>query len=952
MPERAPEADAVPLNGVLPQAFYDLRDGSHELPRYQEQYYHPLGRNAAVDAVLADPLYLPVYGRRVSQALRDAAVTGDCHSVLTAALIGGGYPAGVITTADPQPIPGLADAIGEQTAAVVEAVWAEFLTAYALAEQALAPLSDDDRAWLLEHPDAWFFGEEGEQHGAEMSFFTTDTAVHLRIFRMAAEIDLAQLAEAQRHLAVAIDLCSDHADALRRIDEPFSYEHSGITLLIAGPDDDRHTDAFDLLIDVGGDDIYENNAGGTAGDRPAALLVDLDGDDRYEGTFASQGAGILGVGALADLRGADRYEATHFAQGAAYFGSGMLVDLEGDDSYRAHRFAQGAAAFGSSLLWDNAGNDSYMADGMAQAASTTLGIAFLVESWGDDDYTCGGPREEFWSTRVGIGQGGASGVRDYPWKETPSFYGGVGFLDDAQGNDTCYVPVFGLGGAYVFGLGVHINTGGDDQFIGKSDTLGATIHLAAGLFIKDGGDDIYDAGWGSIGVGGDRGVGIFIDTGGDDSYRTVGHSIGTSRKPKAVGLFVDVAGNDRYDFSGESCAHMIRPSDPENWSHCLFMDLGGTDEYPEDYDGLGRSNNRTWRFADTGVGVDARNAGMGAAFTADALFGALPQSPRAGVLFDPINGTVENITHRPLITRAWPAFTSPVDDGEEEQRIAELTPRTTLPIDDWIAEIPATSYDRRRQLYEMLDLARFTNAGPNDPNALVVLLAAPANAPADQLAFAGLWCELDESPGATRCVGPMLMLDQIHSPYARRIIIRMIGVIAQDEAEVILIDRLHHDDDAACRRAAAKYLGKLGTTEALTALTRAAADASPMVRVSACQGLRDSTADGALEAVVPLLDDENLYVHRAAAVTAVSLGFKPAVDVLLESMKTPTLDTGENYGHNLYATLSSYLGPELLDELGLDLDTWKSWWDVNREAFDLDAALRAKAARDEDKEGE
>ena len=59
-----------------------------------------------------------------------------------------------------------------------------------------------------------------------------------------------------------------------------------------------------------------------------------------------------------------------------------------------------------------------------------------------------------------------------------------------------------------------------------------------------------------------------------------------------------------------------------------------------------------------------------------------------------------------------------------------------------------------------------------------------------------------------------------------------------------------------------------------------------------------------------------------------------------------TLDTGENYGNNLYATLAGYLGPELKDELALDLARWQAWWEANRETFDLAAALARKAERE------
>jgi hypothetical protein len=97
--------------------------------------------------------------------------------------------------------------------------------------------------------------------------------------------------------------------------------------------------------------------------------------------------------------------------------------------------------------------------------------------------------------------------------------------------------------------------------------------------------------------------------------------------------------------------------------------------------------------------------------------------------------------------------------------------------------------------------------------------------------------------------------------------------------------------------------------------------------------------------VQPLLTDADLYVRRRAAITAISLGAKEGVDTLLATLDVETLDTGENYGHNLYATMADYLGPELREELGLDRKAWRTWWKEAREAFDLAAALTARKER-------
>ena len=53
---------AIPVRAELPQPHFELLETDLSLPRHAEAYYHPLGRHPVTDAVLADPLYLPVYG--------------------------------------------------------------------------------------------------------------------------------------------------------------------------------------------------------------------------------------------------------------------------------------------------------------------------------------------------------------------------------------------------------------------------------------------------------------------------------------------------------------------------------------------------------------------------------------------------------------------------------------------------------------------------------------------------------------------------------------------------------------------------------------------------------------------------------------------------------------------------------------------------------------------------
>jgi len=522
----------------------------------------------------------------------------------------------------------------------------------------------------------------------------------------------------------------------------------------------------------------------------------------------------------------------------------------------------------------------------------------MVESTGDDVLRCGLPAAEFWTRAMGIGQGGAVGLRDYPWKRKPAFYGGLAFLDDAAGDDDLWSVAFCQGGAYCLGTGVMVNGAGDDRYVNRSNGHGAVVHLAAGLMIDESGDDRYDGAWGSTGVGGDRGVGVCIDMAGDDRYRGGAHNLGSARKPLALGLFADLSGNDIYRFEGESCAKVQRPRDPGEWPRALFIDLSGKDLYaPAIPDGLVRGDTLAWSFEGHGVGLDAELP-----ISPTAFLDFLPTRPRVTFPFDPIAGWPGNVQGTPLAADS-----------------------ATATLRDWPAELSAAGFDERRRLYEELDLARWAGAVP-DAALLPALIAGDPDAPSDRLAYAAVWAELDSLTEAGPALARALRRDDADADAARRLLLRALGHVGGSEADTLLARVLLHDFDPGCRREAARALGIRGGRDNLTSLRDALEDPSPLVRISLCRGLRDSETRGALSLVRPLFADSVLQVKRQALLTAVSVGHKPAVGALLESLAVATLDTGENYGQNLFADLARYLGEEHYERMGTDLAAWRAWW--------------------------
>lgn len=917
-----------------PAALRACLDHVEPLPRYEESYYHPLGRSPAVDAVLADPAYIVTYAKTVSGSLRAAADSNSCSALLDSALRGAAVPISSSRVAAAPAQLDLPPSFTPAARAAVQSAWADVLEARRRATAALAPLTEDERRAFLERPDSYFFGPQG---GNVNDFWTTNVDHILKVFTQCARIDLVELAEASRLLASAGDaLLAARADLRTcRLDKPFRFKRDGAVLLIAGAGDDRHTEDADLLIDLGGNDTYTNSAGGTyrpaaegpGSTAPASLLVDLDGDDVYQSAFGGQGAGFLGVGGLIDAAGNDLYRAGDYSQAAGWLGSGFLFDLAGDDQYTGAYFVQGAATFGFALLCDRAGNDGYDADGMAQAAASTLGAAFLVDSRGDDRYSAGGPRRDRFTRAHSAAQGGVVGVRDYPWLRRPAFYAGLAFFDDAAGDDVLRAFATSQGGGYFLGAAIHVNSGGNDRYFSADDSLGSTIHLAAACCIKEGGNDVYHNASCALGIGGDRGTGVFIDTGGDDVYRTNHHSIGSARKPHGYGLFIDAAGNDRYEIGAESMSEVQRPASPALWPRALFADLGGRDIYPPTSAGLDRNNDRGWNFEGHGAGIDTSWVHS----VAD-LFALFPPSPRGFARFDPTSGWSDNQAFRPLIDSQWPwepgAAPTPDAASPDAQRAAAA----------WIAEVPRASYDQRRRLYERLDLLRSIAPASVDWSIIADLLRNPAGQPADQLAFAAVWCELDKNAAALPLVADDLRDGRVQSPLARGLLIRMAGQIEDPAAIEVLKARLADDDDASCRRYAAEALVRRAPDD-LDAVRRAVSDPSEQVRWAACRGLRDCRVPECAPLLESAMRDDSVFVRRQAALAAISLGDKAAVDQLFDDLKVASLDTGWNYGQNIFVDLAPYLASRLSQEqaaeLGTSLDKWTRWWTEHRAEVDL-----------------
>lgn len=406
---------------------------------------------------------------------------------------------------------------------------AQLASARILAPADLAALRDDLRTQMLQ------LTLQGDRALAEL----------------VARADMAQAAAAATRLANAMASLPELLPVEgcgRAIDLPF--------IVVGAPCDDVYpaSQTVLILVDYGGNDRYENNAGaGIAGIGVGIAIDQGEGADTYRAARFAQGSALAGVGILMDEGGSDRYNLTQFGQGFGVAGVGLLYDQGeendiyesphapdtigtkagglggvgilrdegGSDSYQSDgldAFVYGAAG-GLGLLLDHGdGNDSYLSRdleivllgtrlgefvGPIQVSAEVDATAILFEDGGDDSYTCG--------AHVRQGCQGAGGV------------GGVALLLDMAGNDVYRVgasvsPVL-LGALVVFpsgqgvaygegslppgaGVGILRDLAGDDAYVASSYAQGYATG-GVGLLLDEAGVDAYSQGVGLVGARGD-----------------------------------------------------------------------------------------------------------------------------------------------------------------------------------------------------------------------------------------------------------------------------------------------------------------------------------------------------------------------------------------------------------------------------------------------------------------
>lgn len=237
---------------------------------------------------------------------------------------------------------------------------------------------------------------------------------------------------------------------------------------LAGQDSTYEQDCI-LILDVGGDNRYRNNAGGSGvsapglpgfREDPCAIEIEPGAPEGF-GLLHAPAAALVDLGEGDGEYGDPADPRACGANGGGFLGTGFLYDGGGDDVYvteedQPNGGTNGGGTLGTGFLYDDGGDDTYVGGSGAANGGASVGVGSLVDRRGDDVY----------EAETSASNGGATA--------------GVGMLVDGAGTDTYLARGTGVnGGADVGGLGALLDAGGDDAYL-VEPTDGGTANANGG----------------------------------------------------------------------------------------------------------------------------------------------------------------------------------------------------------------------------------------------------------------------------------------------------------------------------------------------------------------------------------------------------------------------------------------------------------------------------------------
>jgi hypothetical protein len=699
-------------------------------------------------------------------------------------------------------------------------------------------------------------------------------------------------------------------------------------IIVAGTGINYHTTDAALLVDLGGNDIYSNNAGGHIDSMCCvSLLIDMSGNDVYENTKpGTAGSAILGIGMLIDYDGYDVYRTGPVSQGAAIGGIGLLYDEGGNDFYHADAFCQGAAAFGIGMSVDLAGDDTYISRSTGQGFGTTLGLGLLVNVTGNDTYVAGAnpvPDGRGDTSAAVFTQGAAAGFYPASISSAVSYYGGIGFLVDGRGDDQYLGGNFSQGAARFGAMGLLLDSDGNDYYHAADFSQGAATDWSSAALIDLKGSDIYVSADTSQAAAVNHSTGILLDYDGDDEYTVAGaHGQGHARKPFSLGLFLDYKGFDQYSGGPFVRGSVVNTFEDTGHIIGIFIDHRGKDLYegnPDRNDPGRGTNNTIWgsRFGEIGIdtplapelyfsdqralsrhqhydmspvtdlesGVELSRLGAGDPFTS---FHALSFVIEKGK--DAIPVVIK------AMNRGHDSFRRTMEEGLGIILLEHGADRET------IRQLPAmlTNLDPKTRLWALIQLAKFNY------------------------------------PELAEIVAPLL---QDNDASVRKTAAQLLGRLNGTSFEQEFARMAEYDAEPACRFAALNALAGISPPDHKYVFRKGLGDPHLAVHYAARDlivTLDDPIAIGSLQL---LTINPNPYVRVSSAMTLIQLGEKSGFPMLIDSL--------DAVPRHVSPFDSAVLLPEFLAEYsgvdhGWNREAWQQWWADNETGLSLRRTIPAR----------
>jgi hypothetical protein len=605
-------------------------------------------------------------------------------------------------------------------------------------------------------------------------------------------------------------------------------------VIVSGCGSNHITGSPALVIDLGGDDLYELSYDST---HSVQVIIDLGGNDIYKAqTDYALGSGFFGAGILIDEEGDDTYLGKNFSLGSGLFGVGILIDKKGNDKYFGDTYTQGAGGWGIGILEDMEGSDTYNGALFSQGFGFVAGCGMLIDRSGSDNYFAGGKYKDILRYKdhfLSLSQGFAYGIRPY-------MSGGIGLLFDYSGNDIYNADIFGQGASYWWGWGGLYDKEGNDYYSCFQYAQGCGTHMTLGTLVDEAGDDIYRVNGVGQGCGHDYSAGILLDKGGNDNYYANGLSQGAGNA-NGFGILIDQAGDDGYYVKDKSNTQGYGNPRREFGSIGLFLDLKGKDNYSGNgSEGSWWSTGSKW-----GIGLDLKEGDL------------------AEYLIEPETiSTTERFLKAPnlpaLHMADWDKTVKFVNQPENES--------LKVLVDSLFIQATAINVEHtdkvgpaKKTLIEMKE------------NSIPYLVRKLSFRDAREIQT--LVDILGKMPEATLPVAAILGDLQNEDNWRVRNACRVLGELKDTAAVPYMIDVLNHPDYQV-RGYALTAIGNTKDTSAFNWVALALADSVEVVRKSAVYALGELQDERGVDYLIYALDDPHYSVRMAAAEALGKMGEK------------------------------------------------------------------------------